>query len=192
MLPTDTLADQDEDAEKVIGDRQNSGSSVGVSNLLNLSDGILGDILNIHVIATFNMDKERIDSALLRKGRFDEIFFVDLPKLLERKTIFKIHLEKRNRNPKNFNLELLADLSESFTGAEIEAAIEAALYEAFSDNKREIITSDIADAIKDSVPISKLMKEEIQYLRSWASERARNASSSNSEVKRYNENEDDL
>jgi SpoVK/Ycf46/Vps4 family AAA+-type ATPase len=58
-----------EDAEKVIGDRQNSGSSVGVSNLLNLSDGILGDILNIHVIATFNMDKEKIDSALLRKGR---------------------------------------------------------------------------------------------------------------------------
>lgn len=58
-----------EDAEKVIGDRNNSGSSVGVSNLLNLSDGILGDILNIHVIATFNMDKEKIDSALLRKGR---------------------------------------------------------------------------------------------------------------------------
>jgi SpoVK/Ycf46/Vps4 family AAA+-type ATPase len=89
-------------------------------------------------------------------------------------------------------LELLADLSESFTGAEIEAAIEASLYEAFSDNKREIITSDIADAIKDSVPISKLMKEEIQYLRSWASERARNASSSNSEIKRYNGDEDDL
>ena len=58
-----------EDAEKVIGDRQSSGSSVGVSNLLNLSDGILGDILNIHIIATFNMDKEKIDSALLRKGR---------------------------------------------------------------------------------------------------------------------------
>jgi hypothetical protein len=58
-----------EDAEKVIGDRTNSGSSVGVSNLLNLSDGILGDILNIYVIATFNMDKEKIDSALLRKGR---------------------------------------------------------------------------------------------------------------------------
>lgn len=58
-----------EDAEKVIGDRQNSGSSVGVSNLLNLSDGILGDILNINIIATFNMSKERIDKALLRKGR---------------------------------------------------------------------------------------------------------------------------
>ena len=89
-------------------------------------------------------------------------------------------------------MELLADLSESFTGAEIEAAIEAALYEAFSDNKREIITADIVKAIQDSVPLSKLMKEEIQFLRSWASERARNASSSNSEIKRYNENEDDL
>jgi SpoVK/Ycf46/Vps4 family AAA+-type ATPase len=145
----------------------------------------------VFVVATAN-DVSSLPPELLRKGRFDEIFFVDLPKLLERKTIFNIHLEKRNRNPKNFNLELLADLSESFTGAEIEAAIEAALYEAFSDNKREIITSDIADAIKDSVPISKLMKEEIQYLRSWASERARNASSSNSEIKRYNGNEDDL
>ena len=145
----------------------------------------------VFVVATAN-DVSSLPPELLRKGRFDEIFFVDLPKLLERKTIFKIHLEKRNRNPKNFNLELLADLSESFTGAEIEAAIEAALYEAFSDNKREIITSDIADAIKDSVPISKLMKEEIQYLRSWASERARNASSSNSEIKRYNGDEDDL
>jgi SpoVK/Ycf46/Vps4 family AAA+-type ATPase len=145
----------------------------------------------VFVVATAN-DVTSLPPELLRKGRFDEIFFVDLPKLLERKTIFKIHLEKRNRNPKNFNLELLADLSESFTGAEIEAAIEAALYEAFSDDKREIITSDIVKAIQDSVPLSKLMKEEIQFLRSWASERARNASSSNSEIKRYNENEDDL
>jgi len=145
----------------------------------------------VFVVATAN-DVTSLPPELLRKGRFDEIFFVDLPKLLERKTIFKIHLEKRNRNPKNFNLELLADLSESFTGAEIEAAIEAALYEAFSDNKREIITADITKAIQDSVPLSKLMKEEIQFLRSWASERARNASSSNSEIKRYNENEDDL
>ena len=58
-----------EDAEKIIGDRNNSYASTGVSNILNLTDGILGDILNISIIATFNMDKEKIDSALLRKGR---------------------------------------------------------------------------------------------------------------------------
>ena len=79
-----------EDAEKVIGDRNNSGSSVGVSNLLNLSDGILGDILNIHIIATFNMDKEKIDSALLRKGRliaehkFGKLTFEDTKTLLKK------------------------------------------------------------------------------------------------------------
>lgn len=79
-----------EDAEKVIGDRTNSGSSVGVSNLLNLSDGILGDILNIYVIATFNMDKEKIDSALLRKGRliaehkFGKLTFEDTQTLLKK------------------------------------------------------------------------------------------------------------
>jgi len=79
-----------EDAEKVIGDRQNSGSSVGVSNLLNLSDGILGDILNIYIIATFNMDKEKIDSALLRKGRliaehkFGKLTFEDTQTLLKK------------------------------------------------------------------------------------------------------------
>ncbi len=180
-------------------DKGMSGSKASGSTDGGTTSRVLGSWLTwmqdrkspVFVVATAN-DVSSLPPELLRKGRFDEIFFVDLPKLLERKTIFKIHLEKRNRNPKNFNLELLADLSESFTGAEIEAAIEAALYEAFSDNKREIITSDIADAIKDSVPISKLMKEEIQYLRSWASERARNASSSNSEIKRYNENEDDL
>ena len=79
-----------EDAEKVIGDRQSSGSSIGVSNLLNLSDGILGDILNIHIIATFNMDREKIDSALLRKGRliaehkFGKLSVNDTNKLLEK------------------------------------------------------------------------------------------------------------
>jgi hypothetical protein len=66
------------------------------------------------------------------------------------------------------------------------------LYEAFSDNKRDITTFDITQSIKESVPISKLMREEIDFLRAWASERARNASNGNSEIKRYNRDEDDL
>jgi hypothetical protein len=66
------------------------------------------------------------------------------------------------------------------------------LYEAFSDNKRDITTYDILQSLKESVPISKLMKEEIELLRAWASERARNASNGNSDLRRYNNDEDDL
>ena len=82
-----------EDAERVISDRETNGSSAGVSNILNLTDGILGDCLNIQVLATFNMKKEKIDKALLRKGRliaehkFDKLSIDDTNKLLK-------HLEK--------------------------------------------------------------------------------------------------
>ncbi len=145
----------------------------------------------VFVVATAN-DVTSLPPELLRKGRFDEIFFVDLPKFSERKTIFQIHLEKRARDSKDYNLDKLAELSENYTGAEIEAAIESSLYEAFSDNKRDITTFDITQSIKESVPISKLMREEIDFLRAWASERARNASNGNSELKRYNRDEDDL
>jgi SpoVK/Ycf46/Vps4 family AAA+-type ATPase len=95
-----------EDAEKVIGDRKDSGSSVGVSNLLNLSDGILGDILNIHVIATFNMDKERIDSALLRKGR-----------LIAEHKFGKLNLDDTNTLLKKLNKQ--TEAKEGMTLAEI-------------------------------------------------------------------------
>jgi SpoVK/Ycf46/Vps4 family AAA+-type ATPase len=145
----------------------------------------------VFVVATAN-DVTSLPPELLRKGRFDEIFFVDLPKFSERKIIFQIHLEKRARNSKDYNIDKLAELSENYTGAEIEAAIESSLYEAFSDNKRDITTFDITQSIKESVPISKLMREEIDFLRAWASERARNASNGNSELKRYNRDEDDL
>ncbi len=129
----------------------------------------------VFVVATAN-DVSNLPPELLRKGRFDEIFFVDLPKFQERKKIFKIHLEKRSRNPYDFKLDALAELTENFTGAEIEAVIEASLYEAFSDKKRDITNEDIVVSIQNLVPISKLMKEEISALRRWANERARNAS----------------
>jgi SpoVK/Ycf46/Vps4 family AAA+-type ATPase len=129
----------------------------------------------VFVVATAN-DVSGLPPELLRKGRFDEIFFVDLPKFPERKKIFEIHLEKRGRNPKFFKVNKLAEMTESFTGAEIESLIEASLYEAFSDNKRDITDEDLVISIQNLVPISKLMKEEINALRSWATERARNAS----------------
>jgi len=129
----------------------------------------------VFVIATAN-DVSNLPPELLRKGRFDEIFFVDLPNLTERKKIFEIHIEKRGRNIDKFNLSTLAKESQFYTGAEIESSIESALYEAFSDNKREITTNDILLSLENTVPISKLMKEDIEALRKWASDRARNAS----------------
>ena len=180
-------------------DKGMSGSRASSSTDGGTTSRVLGSWLTwmqdrkapVFVVATAN-DVSSLPPELLRKGRFDEIFFVDLPKYSERKTIFQIHLEKRARNPKDFNLEKLAEISESYTGAEIEAAIESALYEAFSDNKRDITTFDVTQSIKESVPISKLMREEIDLLRAWASERARNASNGVSDLKRYNVEEDDL
>jgi SpoVK/Ycf46/Vps4 family AAA+-type ATPase len=101
---------------------------------------------------------------------------VDLPEYEERKTIFEIHLNKRNRNVSKFDISELAEISEGFTGAEIEAAIVSALYESFSDSMRDLNNDDIIYALKETVPISVTMQETIEGLRDWASNRARNAS----------------
>lgn len=127
------------------------------------------------VIATAN-DVSQLPPEILRKGRFDEIFFVDLPSDEERFEIFKIHLTKRKRDPNNFNIDELVDNTATFTGAEIEAAIISAMYEAFDDNKREFTTEDILSSIEDTVPLAVTMKEQIDALRAWAYKRARNAS----------------
>ena len=129
----------------------------------------------VFIIATAN-SVEELPAELLRKGRFDEIFFVDLPSYSERKEIFKIHLRIRNRIPENFDLELLAKETEGFSGAEIEQAVISGLYDAYYDNKRELTTEDVLKAIKETVPLSITMKEQINYLRQWAQNRARPAS----------------
>ncbi len=110
-----------------------------------------------------------------RKGRFDEIFFVDLPDTAERREIWKIHLLKRNRNPDDFDLHTLAMASDGLSGAEIEQAVIAGLYEAFDQN-RPLEMSDLLDVLQDTVPLSQMMQEEIDALRSWARQRARRAS----------------
>jgi SpoVK/Ycf46/Vps4 family AAA+-type ATPase len=89
-------------------------------------------------------------------------------------------------------LAALVDASDYYTGAEIESSIEAAMYEAFSDNRRDIITEDVLLSLHNTVPISKLMKEEISALRRWASERARNASKSDRIIVRNKVEEEDL
>lgn len=128
----------------------------------------------VFVVATAN-DISQLPPELLRKGRLDEIFFVDLPRPEERMEVFRIHLTKRGRDAANFDLSQLALASEKFSGAEIEEAINSALYDAFSARK-ELSTEQILNAVTQTVPLAKTMDEQISTLREWAEGRARNAS----------------
>jgi SpoVK/Ycf46/Vps4 family AAA+-type ATPase len=107
---------------------------------------------------------------LTRKGRFDEIFFIDLPTRDERKQIFTIHLKKRGRNPAGFDLDQLAAAAEGFTGAEIEQVVVAGLYTAFSRGV-ELSTSIVAEELRSTKPLSVTRREEIDALRAWARDR---------------------
>ena len=132
----------------------------------------------VFVIATAN-NISGLPAELLRKGRFDEIFFVDLPTHRERKEIFKLHLAKRLKDKDvasklNVNDELfekLADMTEGFVGAEIEQVVITALYEAFF-NKRPLEFTDLESTIRNVVPLSVTQKEQILTLRQWANVRA--------------------
>jgi len=136
----------------------------------------------VFVMATANR-VERLPGEFLRKGRFDEIFFVDLPNSEERKEIFKIHLSKRRREIARFDLDQLANVCDGFSGAEIEQALVAAMYEAFAQD-REFTQLDIIAAIKSTLPLSKTMTEQVTALRDWARQRARPAASSVAEYQR--------
>ncbi|MGO9467426.1 MAG: AAA family ATPase [Isosphaeraceae bacterium] len=125
----------------------------------------------VFVIATAN-DISHLPPELLRKGRVDEIFFVDLPNEDERREIFRIHLTKRKRNPAAFDLEPLVKLSEGFSGAEIEEAIISGLYDAFSTGT-DLDTETLRAGIAETVPLSRTMSEELSRLRNWAQGRAR-------------------
>ncbi len=128
----------------------------------------------VFVVATAN-DISQLPPELMRKGRLDEIFFVDLPSEVEREEIFRIHLAKRKRAPENFDLKALAACSKEYSGAEIEESIISALYDAFS-SQHELTTEHILHAVRETVPLSKTMDEQISRLRNWAEGRARNAS----------------
>jgi hypothetical protein len=128
----------------------------------------------VFVVATAN-DISQLPPELLRKGRLDEIFFVDLPTVPERNEVLRIHLKKRGRNPESFDTATLAEASKDFSGAEIEEAINSALYDAFY-SRQEISTEHILTALGQTVPLAKTMDEQINRLRSWAEGRARNAS----------------
>ncbi len=129
---------------------------------------------SVFVIATAN-DISCLPPELLRKGRFDEIFFVDLPCAEERAEIVRIHLERRERPAGGFDLPAIAAASEGFSGAEIEESIISALYDVFSVG-RDLETRDVLAAIRQTVPLSRTMGEGLARLRGWAEGRARPAS----------------
>ncbi len=124
----------------------------------------------VFVAATCN-NVTALPPELIRKGRFDELFFVDLPNQAERKQIFAIHLKRRKRNPAEFDLDQVAAAAGGYSGAEIEAAVQTALYAAFS-SKQTVSTQGLLDALRATVPLSVTRSEEIEELRAWARQRA--------------------
>jgi len=128
----------------------------------------------VFVVATAN-DVTGLPPELLRRGRFDELFFVDLPTASERAEILGIHLRKRGRDPLQFPLADLAEQAGRLTGAELEQAVTAALYTAFA-SRREVTAADIANAIGETVPLYDTYEERIKELRDWGRGRTRPAS----------------
>src|SRR2546423_7208399 len=128
----------------------------------------------VFVAATAN----RIDALppeLLRKGRFDEIFFIDLPSAAERREIFHIHLKRRQRDPAAFDLDALSTAAEGFSGSEIEQAVVAGRYHAFGEGT-ELRHAHVLKAVEEAFPLSATMGEEISRLREWSKNRTRPAS----------------
>lgn len=128
----------------------------------------------VFLVATANK-VSLLPPELLRKGRFDEVFFVDLPSKSEREEIFKIHIQKRKRNPEDYDIPKLAEASENFSGAEIEQIVVDALITAYSKNS-ELNQKTIEEVLRRTVPLSKTYEENIKELRIWSRNRARNAS----------------
>ncbi len=120
----------------------------------------------IFLIATAN-NLAQLPPELMRKGRFDEIFFVDLPQPAEREAIFSVHLKKRGRDKSQFDMARLVAAAEGYTGAEIEQAVISGLYAAFAA-QTECTTEHILAAIQATQPLSVVMREHVERLRSWA------------------------
>ncbi len=142
-----------------------------------VSQRILGSFLNwmqdrtgeVFIVATANAI-EKLPPEFLRKGRFDEIFFVDLPNAATRREIFRIHLASRGQDPEGFGLDHLAEESEGFTGSEIEEVVVSGLYTAFSVDQA-LTTNDLEREVRGTVPLSVTMAEKVGALRAWAQSR---------------------
>ncbi len=139
-----------------------------------VSQRILGSFLNwmqdrtgeVFIVATAN-EIDRLPPEFLRKGRFDEIFFVDLPDLDTRREIFRIHLQTRGQDWTGFDLDSLAGGTGGFTGSEIEEVVVSGLYTAFAEDQ-PLSTEDLKREIGGTVPLSVTMAEKVGSLRAWA------------------------
>jgi AAA+ superfamily predicted ATPase len=118
----------------------------------------------VFVIGTVN-DVGSMRPEMMRKGRWGDVFLLDLPPLAARQDIFAVHLARKKRDPRDFDLAELGAISEGFSGAEIEGAVISALYDAYHDGKREITHEDLRQAVKDTAPLSKTAGEEIEAMR---------------------------
>ncbi len=125
----------------------------------------------VYVIATANSITS-LPQELLRKGRFDEIFFVDLPNQEERKEIIEIQIKKKQRETKNFDINEISKRCDGFTGAEIEEMIVSSMFEAYADGERDLEEKDILSVIDKTIPASKgFMSKTVSSLQQWAEER---------------------
>ncbi|MBN1593144.1 MAG: AAA family ATPase [Candidatus Coatesbacteria bacterium] len=163
-------------------DKSFAGMAGGGASDAGTASRVLGTFLTwlqektspVFVIATAN-DISSLPPELLRKGRLDEIFFVDLPSQREREEIIGIHLKKRDRDPREFNVPILAQKCPAFSGAEIEQCIVSALYDVF-DQGKDLNEEAIIKSMGELIPLSRMMQERIDELRDWASARTRPAS----------------
>jgi hypothetical protein len=167
-----------EELEKAFAGSKSSGSTDGGT-----SARVFGSFLSwmqektapVFVVATAN-DVTQLPPEMLRKGRWDDLFFVDLPNETERQAIWRIVIARHHRDPNEFDLVALAKATDGLTGSEIEQAFIEALYAAF-DDETEPTDLTIAQVLTDLVPLSKLMAEQIAALINWAKGRARMATS---------------
>jgi ATP-dependent 26S proteasome regulatory subunit len=149
----------------------------------------------VFIVATAN-NVRILPAELLRKGRFDEIFFLNLPSESERQDIFKVHLQRlRPTRLREFDLEVLAKRAENFSGAEIEQVVIDGLYRAFgtfvNGQRRDLMTEDILRSIEDTVPLAAIARSQIEDLKRWAAEAGARTASNDThlidELKRYSQ-----
>ncbi|MEE3717625.1 AAA family ATPase [Tumidithrix elongata RA019] len=175
-------------------DKAFAGMTGGGSTDSGTSQRVFGTLLTwmqeketpVFIVATAN-NIDALPPELLRKGRFDEIFFINLPNCEERKQIFSVHLQRfRPTELRKFDIDRMAAIAKEFSGAEIEQAIIEGMYRAFHHN-RDLTTEDIVGAVQDTFPLASTAREQINYMKAWAAQgRARSASSGEMDVKNGN------
>jgi hypothetical protein len=166
-----------DEIEKAISGVRSSGQSDGGTTSRVLSTFLTWmqeKTSSVFVVATAN-DHESIPPEFLRPGRFDEIFWVDLPNIKEREEILEVHLKRRGLDPKDFNLAAMAVRGDGYSGAELEKSITEAMVVGFSDKKRKIKTEDIINAMGTFKPLSVMREGDFEAIREWSETRCRSA-----------------